>query len=154
LSEEKREKTQKMILSIVSLLAAPVNFVLDFRECKSCLNELLKILNLAVNAARVKAASKPGGEVPLPLLLASKALAGYSSTRAFMNVVQDLEAIGVPVGPMPDGSPNKFLASIKAMIDGNAKEMDENGKVAIGIGPITITPAGITIPTDAYGKFI
>ena len=154
LSEEKREKTQKMILSIVSLLAAPVNFVLDFRECKSCLNELLKILNLAVNAARVKAASKPGGEVPLPLLLASKALAGYSSTRAFMNVVQDLEAIGVPVGPMPDGSPNKFVASVYSILKGQEQEMTENGKVAIGIGPLTSLPTGITIPNDAYGKLI
>jgi hypothetical protein len=154
LSEEKREKIQKMILSIVSLIAAPINFVLDFRECKSCLNELLKILNLAVTAARVKAASKPGGEVPLPLLLASKALDGYSSTRAFMNVVQDLEAIGVPVGPMPDGSPNKFVASIYSILKGQEKEMTENGKVAIGIGPLTSSPTGITIPNDAYGKFI
>lgn len=154
LSEEKREKIQKMILSIVSLLSAPVNFVLDFRECKSCLNELLKILNLAVNAARVKAASKPGGEVPLPLLLASKALAGYSSTRAFMNVVQDLEAIGVPVGPMPDGSPNKFVASVYSIIQGQEKEMTENGKVAVGIGALTTLPTGITIPNDSYGKFI
>jgi hypothetical protein len=154
LSEEKREKIQKMILSIVSLIAAPINFVLDFRECKSCLNELLKILNLAVTAARVKAASKPGGEVPLPLLLASKALDGYSSTRAFMNVVQDLEAIGVPVGPMPDGSPNKFVASIYSILKGQEKEMTENGKVAIGVGALTSLPTGITIPNDAYGKFI
>jgi hypothetical protein len=95
LSEEKRENTQKMILAIVSLIAAPINFVLDFRECKSCLNDLLGVLNLAISAAKTKAAAKPGGEIPLPLLLASKALDGYSATRAFMNVVQDLEAIGV-----------------------------------------------------------
>jgi hypothetical protein len=65
-----------------------------------------------------------------------------------------LEDIGVPTGPMPDGSPNKFIASIKGMIDGNSKEIAENGKVAIGIGPLTTTPSGITIPKDAYGKFI
>ena len=40
------------------------------------------------------------------------------------------------------------------MIDGNSKEVAENGKVAIGVGALTITPAGITIPKDSYGKFI
>jgi|688.fasta_scaffold30210_6 hypothetical protein len=154
LSEEKRENTQKMILAIVSLIAAPINFVLDFRECKSCLNDLLGVLNLAISAAKTKAAAKPGGEIPLPLLLASKALDGYSATRAFMNVVQDLEAIGVPTGPMPDGSPNKFVASIFSILKGQQKEMAENGKVAIGVGPLTSLPTGITIPNDAYGKVI
>jgi hypothetical protein len=55
---------------------------------------------------------------------------------------------------MPDGSPNKFVASIKAMIDGNSKEISQNGKVAIGVGPLTTLPTGLTIPKDAYGKFI
>lgn len=155
INQEKREKIEKMILSIVSLLTAPFNFVTDFRECKSCIDELLKILNVAVNASVARAKKKQiGGEVPLPLLLASKALAGYSSTRAFMNVVNDLEAIGVPVGPMPDGSPNKFVASVYSIIKGQEEEMAKNGKVAIGIGPLTSTPTGITLPADAYGKFI
>ena len=32
--------------------------------------------------------------------------------------------------------------------------MTENGKVAIGVGPLTSLPTGITIPNDAYGKII
>ena len=79
---------------------------------------------------------------------------GYSPTRSFLNTIQNLEELGIPTGPMPDGSPNEFLMAIKGMIDGNSKEIAENGKVAIGVGPLTITPAGITIPKDAYGKFI
>lgn len=154
INQEKREKVEKIILSIVSLLTSSLNFVTDFRECKSCIDELLKILNVAVNASVALAKKKLGGEVPLPLLLASKALAGYSSTRAFMNIVNDLEAIGVPVGPMPDGSPNKFVASIYSIIRGQEEEMAKNGKVAIGIGPLTSLPTGITLPADAYGKFI
>jgi hypothetical protein len=39
------------------------------------------------------------------------------------------------------------------MIDGNSKEIAENGKVSIGIGVLTVTPSGVTIPKDAYGKF-
>jgi hypothetical protein len=150
---EKKIKIERQILSIVALLANPINSVLDFRECKGGIGELLKLLNLALKK-RSSTLTTAGQDVPLPLLLASQLLDGYSSTRAFLNVISNLEDIGVPTGPMPDGSPNKFVASIKAMIDGNSQEIAENGKVAIGIGPLTTTPAGITIPKDAYGKFI
>jgi len=142
-----------MILSIVAIIPALTQITKDFRECKSVLDELLQLLNIGVKK-RLNALQAAGGDLPLPLLLSAKLLDGYSPTRSFLNTVQNLQEIGVPTGPMPDGSPNKFLASIKAMIDGNSKEIAENGKVAIGIGPLTITPAGITIPKDAYGKFI
>ena len=142
-----------MILSIVSLIATPLNFVRDFRECKAGIDELLTLLNAGINK-RVDKLAQAGKEVPLPLLLSSRLLDGFSPTRAFLNTIKNLDELGIPTGPMPDGSPNKFVASIKATIDGNSKEIAENGKVAIGVGPLTITPAGITIPTDAYGKFI
>jgi len=153
IADEKTKKKYRMILSIVAIIPVLTQIVKDFRECKSVLDELLQLLNIGVKK-RLDKLAESGGELPLPLLLSAKLLDGYSPTRSFLNTIENLEEIGVPTGPMPDGSPNKFLASIKAMIDGNAQEMDENGKVAIGIGPITITPAGITIPTDAYGKFI
>jgi hypothetical protein len=150
---EKKQKIQDMILSIVSLIATPLNLIRDFRECKAGVDELLALLNAGVNR-RIDNIRRAGGEIPLPLLLSSRLLDGYSSSRAFLNTIENLEQLGIPTGPMPDGSPNKFVASIKAMIDGNSKEVSQNGKVAIGVGPLTITPAGITIPTDAYGKFI
>ena len=150
---EKKQKIQDMILSIVSLIATPLNLIRDFRECKAGVDELLALLNAGVNR-RIDNLRRSGGEVPLPLLLSSRLLDGYSSSRAFLNTIENLEQLGIPTGPMPDGSPNKFVASIKAMIDGNSKEVSQNGKVAIGVGPLTVTPAGITIPTDAYGKFI
>jgi hypothetical protein len=152
INSEKRAKLNKMILSIVAILPALVQVVKDFRECKSVLDELLQLLNLGIKKSIGRNA--PGSDIPLPLLLASKVLDGYSPTRSFLNTVQNLQELGIPTGPMPDGSPNKFLTTIKAMIDGNSQEIVENGKVAIGIGPLTITPAGITIPKDAYGKFI
>jgi hypothetical protein len=152
INSEKRAKLNKMILSIVAILPALVQVVKDFRECKSVLDELLQLLNLGIKKSIGR--NVPGSDIPLPLLLASKVLDGYSPTRSFLNTVQNLQELGIPTGPMPDGSPNKFLTTIKAMIDGNSQEIVENGKVAIGIGPLTITPAGITIPKDAYGKFI
>lgn len=153
ISDEKIKKKYRMILSIVAILPALTQVVKDFRECKSVLDELLQLLNIGVRK-RLDFLSAAGGDLPLPLLLSARLLDGYSPTRSFLNTVQNLQELGIPTGPMPDGSPNKFLASIKAMIDGNSQEIAENGKVAIGIGPLTITPAGVTIPKDAYGKFI
>lgn len=151
--EEKKKKKYLMILSIIAVVPALVKVVKDFTECRSVLDELLQLLNIGVTK-KISSIANAGGDIPLPLLLSSKLLDGYSPTRAFLNTVENLEQIGVPTGPMPDGSPNEFLASVKAMIDGNSKEVAENGKVAIGVGALTITPAGITIPKDAYGKFI
>lgn len=153
IGSEKKRKINRIILTIVALIPSFLRIVRDFRECKSILDELLQLLNLGVRR-RINVLSAVGGEIPLPLLLSSRLLDGYSPTRSFLNVIDKLEEIGVPTGPMPDGSPNKFIASIKAIIDGNSEEIAENGKVAIGIGPLTITPAGVTIPKDAYGKFI
>jgi hypothetical protein len=150
---EKKRKIQDMILSIVTLIATPVNFVQDLRECKASVDEILGLLNSGIKR-RVDKLAERGAPIPLPLLLASEVLDGYSPTRAFLNTVENLEALGVPTGPMPDGSPNKFVASIKGIFDGNSKEVAQNGKVAIGVGALTVTPAGITIPKDAYGKFI
>jgi len=148
---EKRNKLTKIILSIIALIGSPLNAILNFQECKSCIDELLKLLNLAVNASRAKIL-QVGGEIPLPLLLASRALAGYSSTRAFMNTMENLESIGVPVGPMPDGSPNKFVASVFAIIEGQERENIQNGKLAAGVPALTVLPIGLTIPASAYGK--
>ena len=152
ISAEKKKKLNSMVLSIVAIIPALTQVTKDFRECKSVLDELLQLLNIGVRKSIGRYA--PGSDVPLPLLLSAKLLDGYSPTRSFLNTIQNLEQLGIPTGPMPDGSPNKFLASIKAMIDGNTQEVAENGKVSIGVGPLTITPAGVTIPKDAYGKFI
>jgi hypothetical protein len=151
--DEKQKKKYQMILSIVAIIPALTQIVKDFRECRSVLDELLQLLNIGVRKS-LDAIAAGGGDLPLPLLLSAKLLDGYSPTRSFLNTVQNLQELGIPTGPMPDGSPNEFLAAVKAMIDGNSKEIAENGKVAIGIGPLTITPAGVSIPKDAYGKFI
>ena len=149
---EKQKKKYIMILSIVSILPSLINITKDFRECKSVLDELLQLLNIGVTN-KLNSIANAGGEIPLPLLLAAKSLDGFSPTRSFLNTVQNLQELGIPTGPMPDGSPNKFLSSIKAMIDGNSKEIAENGKISIGVGVLTVTPSGVTIPKDAYGKF-
>jgi len=148
---EKKQKIQNMILSIVSLIAVPTNLVRDFRECKAGVDELLGLLNSGIQK-RVQRLSNAGSPIPLPLLLSSQLLDGYSSTRAFLNTIEKLEELGIPTGPMPDGSPNKFVASVYAILEGQEREMAENGKVATGVPELTVLPIGLTIPASSYGK--
>ena len=54
---------------------------------------------------------------------------------------------------MPDGSPNLDVLAKYAQIIGMEAEKTENGKVQIAIGPLSITPAGLTVPNSAYGKY-
>ena len=42
----------------------------------------------------------------------------------------------------------KIFGQMKAM----SNEEAENGKVQIAIGALTMTPAGLTVPSSAYGK--
>jgi hypothetical protein len=144
IAKDKILKKYAMILSLVAAIIAVARLVSDWRKCKSVIDEILSLLNLA------KAGMN--SSIPAPLLLAAQMLDGYSTTRAYMNTIQEFQKIGLPTGPMPDGSPNLMLQSVFANIKGQAQENYENGKVQIFMKPLTVTPAG-TVPTaDIYGK--
>ena len=61
--------------------------------------------------------------------------------------------MGIPTGPMPDGSPNLTVLSIYSSIKGQGAEMT-NAKVQVAIPPLTMTPAGFTIPSQGFGLSI
>lgn len=146
ISKEIRIKKQVVILKLVGILLAVAQFVTDFRKCKSVVDELLNLLSLALNSANGQT------QIPLPLLFASQLLDGYSETRAFINVIEELQKIGIPTGDLPDGSPNLEVLSKFATIKGMNLEETENGKVQVAVGPLTITPAGLTVPQSVFGK--
>jgi hypothetical protein len=141
--EEKAKKVYDIILSLTKLLVNLVS-IFNFKECKNVIDELLKLLNLATKGVN--------NQIPLPLLLSTRLLSGYSSTRAFLNVIDEFEKLGLPTGPGPDGSPNMMLAAVKAILDGQDKEESQNGQVQVAAGPFSITPIGLTVPSVAYGK--
>jgi hypothetical protein len=149
--KEKTNKKLTIILSLSELLVSIANLLqtTDYRECKNVIQELLNLLDLSSKVFKAF-----GNTIPLPLLLASKLLSGFSATRAFVNVVDELDKLGIPTGPMPDGSPNKFVASIKAVIDGIDKEESENGQVQIALSPLSVNPINQTDPLILYGKKI
>lgn len=142
IAKEKTKKYADMILSLVALIISIAKIIKDFRECKSIINDLQALLSQIQSKTQ---------QLPLPLLLASKLRKGYSKTGAFLNVISEFEKLGLPTGPMPDGSPNLTLISIKAIIDGMDKEMTENGRVDVGIGILSVLPTNQTIPNTASG---
>jgi hypothetical protein len=146
IQKEKLKKKMAMILKLIGLLLIVANFIQDFRKCKSLVDELLQLLQIATQ--------KIGGEIPLPILFASRLLDGFSDTRAFINVIEEMQKLGIPTGDLPDGTPNLELLSRFAQIKGMSFEETENGKVQVALGPLTITPAGLTVPTSVFGKKI
>jgi hypothetical protein len=141
---ESNNKRVNVILALTKILTAIVQVFTDIRGCRNVIQSLLNALNLASRAF--------GDEIPLPLMLATKYLSGFSTSRAYLNVVSEFEKLGIPTGPMSDGSPNEFMAAVKAIIEGVDKEEAENGQVQVACEGFSITPIGITVPGFCYGK--
>ena len=144
LVKERADKRLIIILKLIQLLILVANFINDWRKCKSVVDELLWSLKIATSGFV--------NEIPLPLLFASRLLDGFSETRAFIGAIEELQKLGIPTGALPDGSPNLGILSILGQMKATANEQAENGKLQVGIPPLTITPIGITLPSNAFGK--
>jgi hypothetical protein len=144
--KEKIVKKYAMILKLIALLLAIISIISDYRRCKSLVDELFAILNL------INIPGLGGGGIPLPLLFASQLLDGYSDSRAFVGVIEELQSLGIPTGAMPSGAPNFDVLGKFGQMKAMSKEDNENNKVQIAIGPLAITPAFVTLPASAYGK--
>ena len=146
--KEKIDKRISMILKLIQLLLIVASFISDWRKCKSVVDELLALLDLITSSLGF------GSQIPLPLLFASQLLDGYSESRAFVGVIEELQKMGIPTGALPDGSPNLDALGKFGQMKAMAKEDGDNSKVQIALGPLTITPAGLTVPSSAFGKKI
>jgi|694.fasta_scaffold03232_31 hypothetical protein len=93
----------------------------DYRKCKSVIDSILQLLNLIpkINLQLI----------PTPLLQLAAFLPGYSPNRAFINSIEEMQKLGLPTGPMPDGSPNLMAQFAYAIMVAQDKEHKENGKV-------------------------
>jgi len=143
LEREKADKRIIMVLKLIQVIIILAKLISDFRRCKSIIDELLQLLQVALPST---------DSIPLPLLAGSQLLPGTSPTRAFINTIQEMQKKGLPTGDLPDGSPNLFLQSMFSSIKGSMGEQFENGKTQILIPPLAITPAGTTVPISAFGK--
>jgi hypothetical protein len=148
--KEAKNKQLQMYSSILYALLIAGEAFIDFRNCKSVIDEILKLLNLGISQLNIG--------LPTFALAASKLLSGVSDTRALANVIENLQKSGLPTGDLPDGSPNFMNNAFKGIIKGMNQEQAENGKTEIYIPPLTVVVPpfgagpGITKPSKGHGK--
>ena len=142
---EAKDKQIKMYTGIIYVLMQLAQAFIDYRNCKSIIDEILKLLNLATSQLNLG--------LPLFALAGSQFLGGISDTRSFANIIENLQKQGLPTGDLPDGSGNLMNTAIMGMIKGQNSEIAENGKVDVYIPPLSVTPGG-TLPSRGSGKFI
>lgn len=135
ISKSKKSKKIETVLRLVGILIAVGQLIADYRKCKNLLDNILAILNL-INGFGLD-------KLPLPLLLATRFLPGTSPERAFINVIQELQSLGIPTGTLPDGSPNLMLLYNLATQKGIEKEKNQNANL----------DAGVIIPPGGFGFF-
>jgi hypothetical protein len=111
------KKTSK-ILKYIQIAYVVIQLFNDFKKCNSLMDEILLLLNM-INSTAI-----PGSQIPLPLLALSDLLPGYSVERATINVIENMQKLGLPTGPLPDGSPNQMVSFVKQLIQGSEDEND------------------------------
>jgi hypothetical protein len=136
-------KKYAIIAQLIELTILITQFVDDYRKCKSVIDDILNIIEFALRGTSI--------QIP-PFLLPLAALrSGFNPVRASLQVIQNFQSLGIPTGPMPDGSPNLFMIAQQAAITGMESERDKNSKIA-GLTPQQIvSPIGLTIPTPFTG---
>lgn len=129
------------ILRLIGLTLTVTQLVRDAKRCKSLLQDIQQIIDV-VEATRLPekfGLGKGRNEVPFSLIAYSKLLPGYSPERAFLNVVEGLQSLGIPTGVLPDGSPNLMLLYNKITNDGIAQEKKNEKIEGFAVGPSGIS---------------
>jgi len=144
-AKEQGDKRIIMIAKLIQLLLVIIDFIKDWRRCKSVIDELLKLLTIATTGF--------GFQIPQPLLMMSDMLDGYSSTRAFIGAVEEMQKLGIPTGDMPDGSPNLDVLGKYGQMKAQGNEMAENMKLqATTKTGSAIWPTMTVLPIQVSGK--
>ena len=60
---------------------------------------------------------------------------GLSAIRSTSNIVKDLNKLGIPTVPMPDGSPNLTVAFAFASTKENFRALKKDASVQVGVQP-------------------
>lgn len=121
MEKEKALKKYAIILRLIGLTLAIAQLVKDYRKCKPLLEDILAILNL-INGLG-------GPKIPFSLLALAPLLPGTTPQGAFINVIEELQGLGIPTGTLPDGSPNLMLLYNLATHRGIHTDENNNGYV-------------------------
>jgi hypothetical protein len=125
------KKQVQVILALSTGLLGIIATITNFRKCKSVIESIGKILN-SINIL-TKAAIIP---IPPPLLIGAQFLPGFSNERAKINVIGEMQSLGLPTEDLLDGTPNRVLLFAEAVINGTDNEEITNGAVDGFIDPL------------------
>jgi hypothetical protein len=148
--KEAKNKQLAMYSTIIYILLIVGQAFIDYRNCKSIIDELLKLLNLGLSQLNLG--------LPMFVLAGAKFLGGVSDTRSLANTIENLQKSGLPTDANADGSPNLMNLAMSSMIKGQNQEQAENGKTEVYIPPLTVfvppfgAGPGITKPVKSFGK--
>lgn len=82
---------------------------------------------------------QPVQQLPRMLLVCSlMKRPGLSTVVSVSNIVKDLNMMGIPTGPMPDGSPNLTVAHTYAVTKELYRALKLDAVVQFGIGPAAL----------------
>jgi hypothetical protein len=144
---ESKSRQLQIISTVVFLITQTISGIIDYRKCKSLVDEILNLLNLTAIGL--------GSSIPSFALAGSVLLGGFSATRAMSQVTENLQSLGLPTGDLPSGAPNIALQALQEQIKGVYEEQIKNGKVEVFVPPLAVPPiaAGLTAPGRGIGKF-
>ena len=125
------KKQVQVILALSTGLLGIISAITNFRKCKSVIDSIGKILNSI--SILTKAAIIP---IPPPLLIGAQFLPGFSNERAKINVIAEMQSLGLPTEDLLDGSPNRVLLFAESVINGMDTEEITNGAVDGFIDPL------------------
>lgn len=133
ISRSQALKKYTIILRLIQLGLIVQQLISNYRNCKSLIDSILNLLKL------INGLIGGNNQIPKPLLPLTALLPGTSPERARLNVLEGLQSLGLPTGPMPDGSPNLTNVFVDTIIKGMDKEESENGRIdaMVLVPPIT-----------------
>ena len=129
--KNKLKRYKSILASLISLLQQILN--MGIQSCEEIFDAILSVIEGALS-------SKTNMTIPSVLLSFSDQLPGYSTDRAYMNIVEKLTASGINMEPLY-GVENKTHTLVKSIIDGNSEEIDNNSYVKISLKQ-TVIPSG------------
>jgi hypothetical protein len=145
ISNSERKKRYRKILRLVGIATQLAGEIIrgldDYRKCKSLLDEINNIINI------INGLPRPRSKIPVVLAILSDFLPGESPERATINGIKYMQELGIPTGPLPDGSPNISIQALLASQKGDKDEQADNGVSDSFIVPNTQgTPRIVTLP--------
>jgi hypothetical protein len=145
ISNSERKKKYRKILRLVGIATQLAGEIIkgleDYRKCKSLLDNINNIINI------INGLPRPRSKIPVILAILSDFLPGESPERATINGIKYMQELGIPTGPLPDGSSNIILQAFFAAQKGDKDEQADNGVSDSFIVPTKQgTPRIVTLP--------